>query len=167
VFTLTTSGQARSISLYTREIPLEQAFRAWWWQFFLWHMAPLPPQPRGATWLFTQRGESFNGGLAAAHGVLYFGSADGEDGGHVYALDQENGSLVWSYDASSPVSGTPIVVGDTLYITSDHGILISVDTRTGEELWQFPLESKVNRGIAYSQGALYVTSIDGTITAIE
>lgn len=66
-----------------------------------------------------------------------FGAADGR----IYALDIEQGNALWSRRVGvagaaglwmSDVDGTPLVVGNTLYVTSASGELAAFDLSTGQ-----------------------------------
>src|SRR3989449_9218026 len=75
---------------------------------------------------------------------------------------------------------TPLVVGDTLYVTSSFGPkhVFAVDARTGELRWRHDREIAAdvdpygccdvnNRGAAYANGKLFVGLLDGRLTALD
>src|SRR5438128_10152659 len=75
---------------------------------------------------------------------------------------------------------TPLVVGDTLYVTSSFGPkhVFAVDARTGELRWRHDREIAAdvdpygccdvnNRGAAYAHGKLFVGLLDGRLPALD
>jgi outer membrane protein assembly factor BamB len=69
--------------------------------------------------------------------MLIIGNGDGL----VYALDAEDGSEVWSFDTGGRVWSTPLVISDTVYVTSLSHRLYALDLATGREVWDGPLET--------------------------
>ncbi len=69
--------------------------------------------------------------LSAAYGNLYVGS----ENGHVYALSQENGDLVWQADVPGEVVAAPAVEAGKLVVLTTAGRLVALDADTGEFLW--------------------------------
>ncbi|MDG2026633.1 MAG: PQQ-binding-like beta-propeller repeat protein [Acidimicrobiales bacterium] len=93
--------------------------------------------------------------------AAYRSTADGDQlivasGDTVYALDAADGSEVWSHivtsDAFGEVLGSPLVVGDTIFLGFDaHGSpfrsgALALDANTGEEIWYFDPEGGVRTG---------------------
>jgi len=75
---------------------------------------------------------------------------------------------------------TPLVIGDTLYVTSSHGPkhVFAVDARTGVVRWRYAPEVPQgidqyaccdvnNRGVAYADGRLFVGRLDGALVALD
>jgi PQQ-dependent dehydrogenase (methanol/ethanol family) len=75
---------------------------------------------------------------------------------------------------------TPLVVGDTLFVTSANGPqhVMALDAATGAIRWKVDLEMPVgvqqyaccgvvNRGVAYSDGLVFVGRLDGALTALD
>src|SRR6266571_2961384 len=75
---------------------------------------------------------------------------------------------------------TPLVVGDTLYVTSSFGPkhVFAVDGRTGELRWRHDAEIAADvdpygccdvnsRGLAYANGKLFVGLLDGRLRALD
>lgn len=167
VFITNNMGYARAIDLSPREILFEKPMRALWWQFYLWRIAPPPPRPRGAIWLFSRSGESFVGNMAVAHGMVYLGSGRRGSDGSVYALDQSTGKQIWEFRASAPISSSPSIVGEIVYIASDDGVVHVLNALTGKEVSRLAISGVVNGSPVYSNGTLYVTTQGGVIYAIR
>ena len=75
---------------------------------------------------------------------------------------------------------TPLVIGDTLYVTSSFGPkhLFAVDAKTGMRRWQYTPEVPSgieqyaccdvnNRGVAYANGKIFVGRLDGHLVALD
>lgn len=118
-------------------------------------------------WIYPRQGNlhSFVGGLAISQGKLYIGSV----GGIIYALDAENGDLIWEYEIGEQLWATPAVDGDTLYIGSFDKKLYAIDTTTGEEKWQQPFEAEgpIISTPVVDGGIVYVGSFDRHIYALD
>jgi alcohol dehydrogenase (cytochrome c) len=90
--------------------------------------------------------------------------------------------VAWALQLGSLRSqeSTPIVVGDTLYVTSSHGPkhVFAVDARTGNVRWRYSPEVPAgidqfaccdvnNRGVAYANGKVFVGRLDGHLVALD
>ncbi len=71
---------------------------------------------------------------AVANGAIYFACSDGK----LYALTS-SGRWKWSKpaDIGAPAYGSPIVVGDTVIIGGNKGVLMAVDAETGKIKWKY------------------------------
>ena len=90
--------------------------------------------------------------------------------------------VAWALQLGSLRSqeSTPVVVGDTLYVTSSHGPkhVFAVDGRTGTIRWRYAPEVPAgidqfaccdvnNRGVAYANGKVFVGRLDGHLVALD
>jgi len=90
--------------------------------------------------------------------------------------------VAWALQLGSLRSqeSTPLVVGDTLYVTSSHGPkhVFAVDGRTGTVRWRYAPEVPAgidqfaccdvnNRGVAYANGKVFVGRLDGHMVALD
>jgi alcohol dehydrogenase (cytochrome c) len=90
--------------------------------------------------------------------------------------------VAWALQLGSLRSqeSTPILVGDTLYVTSSHGPkhTFAVDARTGVVRWRYSPEvptgidqyaccDVVNRGVAHANGKIFVGRLDGHLVALD
>ncbi|MBV8522004.1 MAG: PQQ-dependent methanol/ethanol family dehydrogenase [Acetobacteraceae bacterium] len=75
---------------------------------------------------------------------------------------------------------TPIVVGDTLYVSTSWGpkYVYALDAKTGQKKWQYEPDipddvmqygccDVVNRGVAYADGKIFVGRLDGYLAAVD
>lgn len=63
--------------------------------------------------------------------------------------DVTNSHVVWSYSRGVPLTPSPVIADDQIYIVSDNGIGASLDAKTGKELWRHRL------GNAYSASPVF------------
>ncbi|HEX7326818.1 MAG TPA: outer membrane protein assembly factor BamB [Rhodanobacteraceae bacterium] len=96
-----------------------------------------------------------NGPLLAAHGVLLFGS----DNGELVSLRGDTGATQWKLPITKGLGRTDIqklndaddtlqLDGTTVYATAYHGELVAVDAAQGRALWDHPFSSYVGVGLA-------------------
>ena len=71
---------------------------------------------------------------------------------------------------------TPIVVGDTIFVTEPPATVAALNAKTGEVIWKYerpipvdlPIETgRVNRGLAVLDNSLFFGSVDGYLIAIN
>ena len=90
--------------------------------------------------------------------------------------------VAWALQLGSLRSqeSTPILVGDTLYVTSSHGPknVFAVDARTGSVRWRYSPDVPAgidqfgccdvnNRGVAHAGGKIFVGRLDGYVVALD
>jgi len=90
--------------------------------------------------------------------------------------------LAYSFSLASLRSNesTPLVIGDTMYVTSSWGpkFVYALNAATGEKKWVYEPEipddvmqygccDVQNRGAAYADGKLFIGRLDGKLTAID
>ncbi len=96
-----------------------------------------------------------NGPLLAAHGVVMFGSDDG----NVVSLRGDTGAVQWKLPITKGLGRTDIqklndaddalqLDGNTLYGTAYHGELVAIDAAHGQLLWSRNFSSYVGVGVA-------------------
>ncbi len=90
--------------------------------------------------------------------------------------------VAWALQLGSLRSqeSTPLVIGDTLYVTSSHGPknVFAVNAKTGEVRWRYSPEIPAgidqyaccdvnNRGVAYANGKVFFGRLDGQLVALD
>ena len=114
-------------------------------------------------WLYDQanvplRSLRGNGPLLAAHGVVMFGSDDG----NVVSLRSDTGAIQWKVPITKGLGRTDIqklndaddalqLDGSILYATAYHGELTAIDATQGQIAWSRPFSSYVGVGVADKQ----------------
>lgn len=98
----------------------------------------------------------------------------GFDNGELSSYSLASGSLNWQRPVAIPaggsevsqmvdISGTPVVKGGIVYVTSYHGNLVAVNALDGSLIWQQPLSSY--RSLAVSDDAVVITDEKGDVKA--
>lgn len=64
---------------------------------------------------------------------VYFGSRDG----HLYAVRQDSGDVIYKLPMGGPVIAPPTVAGGKLYVVTVPGLLRCLAAADGRELWRF------------------------------
>lgn len=86
--------------------------------------------------------------------------------------------LAWSKQLGTPVSmeGTPIVKGDTMYVTTGGGAIFALDARTGETKWSYVYENKDqgkpccgkdSRGVTLAGDLVVMPTLDAHLVALD
>ncbi len=110
-------------------------------------------------------------GVAVSGNEVYFGTTTGK----LISLNRDTGTVRWQNDDlenAQGIYGTPLVVGDTVYVTTYGGRVHAVNTN-GVLKWSSPtveqvkLPDAVISGLAYSDGRLYYGSTDGKVHALN
>ncbi len=103
------------------------------------------------------------GGIALTNNVAYFGLASGM----VYAVDAETGKDLWHYKTERDVWAAPLVVNDTVYVTSlDHHVY-ALERATGNQRWVKDLGAAVAGEAAFDQGMLFVGTFGNRLAALD
>ena len=83
----------------------------------------------------------------------------------------------WKYNTGLPYSfeNSPIVVGNTMYISTPLNQVVALDARTGQRQWQYVHEHNitvhccgaVNRGVAVYDDRVYMGALDARLIALD
>lgn len=122
---------------------------------------------------YTLRGHA---GAAVDKDLVFTGFGNGV----LVALRLANGSVAWltqlkgEDDRFVDVDATPVIVGDTLYVTSSSGGVWALDKTTGLVRWRLPLEGATASAAQGAAGGLtsdgerlYVTAADLGVYALD
>lgn len=122
---------------------------------------------------YTLRGHA---GVTVAGDLAFTGFANGT----MVALRVKTGSVAWlttlkgDSDRFIDVDGTPVVLGDTVYVTSSSGGVWAIDRTTGLVRWRVPLEGTTASagvgaagGIATDGERLFVAAADLGVYALD
>jgi outer membrane protein assembly factor BamB len=80
-----------------------------------------------------------------------------------------NEHVIWKFQTTGAIWGSPAVYQDTVFVGSDDGALYAVAATTGEQRWAFKTGGIVRShpAIDAAAGALYFTSDDGYAYALQ
>jgi outer membrane protein assembly factor BamB len=74
--------------------------------------------------------------------------------------------VVWQLRRGAPLTPSPILVGDDLYVVNDLGIVSCVDAKSGNVIWQQRLSGSFSASPLFADGRLYFSSENGTTTVL-
>jgi outer membrane protein assembly factor BamB len=75
--------------------------------------------------------------------------------------------VAWTLSRGAPLTPSPLLVGDDLYIVTDAGIASCVDARTGTIRWQQRLGGSVSASPVLADGRIYFLDEDGQTTVVK
>jgi outer membrane protein assembly factor BamB len=74
--------------------------------------------------------------------------------------------VAWSLKRGAPLTPSPILIGDELYIVNDGGIASCIDAKTGTVIWQSRLGGTYSASPIHADGRLYFSAEQGVTTVI-
>ena len=80
--------------------------------------------------------------------------------------DVTSSHLVWKYSRGVPLTPSPILVDDLLYMVADNGILSCLDAKTGKEIWRQRLNGNYAASPLFADGRIYFLSESGEASVI-
>ena len=80
--------------------------------------------------------------------------------------DVTKSHVAWTLKRGVPLTPSPLLVGEELYMVNDGGIASCVDARTGEEIWRARLNGSFSASPVYADGRIYFLSEEGLTIVI-
>lgn len=74
--------------------------------------------------------------------------------------------VAWTLRRSAPLTPSPLLVGDELFIVNDVGIASCLDARTGETYWRQRIPGNYSASPLFADGRIYFLSEEGVATVI-
>jgi outer membrane protein assembly factor BamB len=74
--------------------------------------------------------------------------------------------VAWTLRRSAPLTPSPLIVGDELYLVNDGGIATCLDARTGSIHWQQRLGGNFSASPVFADERIYFLSEEGVATVI-
>jgi outer membrane protein assembly factor BamB len=74
--------------------------------------------------------------------------------------------VAWTLRRGAPLTPSPLLVGDELYLVTDGGIATCVDARTGAVHWQARLGGNYSASPTLADGRIYFQSEEGVTTVL-
>jgi outer membrane protein assembly factor BamB len=105
------------------------------------------------------------------HGLVYICSGF-DPPATLYAIrpdgqgDVTDSHVVWTLKRGVPLTPSPLLVGDELFIVSDRGIAACLDARTGSQHWRQRIGGNFSASPVYAAGRIYLLNEDGGTTVI-
>jgi eukaryotic-like serine/threonine-protein kinase len=76
--------------------------------------------------------------------------------------------LLWTYEAGESIESSAAIVGDTVFVGSQKGELISLNLQNGSVYWKYRVDSPIGESSpAYSAGVVYVGDLGGWFHAVN
>lgn len=105
-----------------------------------------------------------------AHGLVYLAAGDGgmqfvgvkADG----QGDVTESGVAWKSSQSIPRRGSPLIIGDLLFMVTDDGIATCRDAKTGDSHWKERLRGKFWGSPIFADGRIYIPSQEGVTHVI-
>ncbi len=99
------------------------------------------------------------------HGLVYI--ATGFQQPSLIAVRADGRARVaWTLSRSAPLTPSPLLVGDELYVVNDVGIASCLDAETGATHWRERLDGNYSASPVFADGRIYFLSEEGTATVI-
>ena len=80
--------------------------------------------------------------------------------------DVTRSHIAWAVKRGAPLTPSPIVVGDDLFMVTDTGIATCLDAKTGAMHWQERLGGNYSASPTFADGRIYFSSEEGVTTAV-
>jgi outer membrane protein assembly factor BamB len=80
--------------------------------------------------------------------------------------DVTDSHIAWTLNRGVPLTPSPLLVGDDLFIVSDDGIATCLDAKTGTRHWRRRIEGNFSASPVYTAGRIYLLSEEGVTTVI-
>ena len=75
--------------------------------------------------------------------------------------------VAWRLERAVPVTSSPLLVGDELYMVSDLGVTTCLDATTGQSHWQERLSGNFSASPVFADGRIYFLNEIGVTTVIS
>jgi outer membrane protein assembly factor BamB len=80
--------------------------------------------------------------------------------------DVTDSHIQWKLDRGVPLTPSPLLVGEELYMVSDNGIASCLDARSGKECWRVRLGGNYSASPIFADGRIYFLSEEAETTVI-
>lgn len=81
--------------------------------------------------------------------------------------DATRSHTAWTLKRGVPLTPSPLLVGEELYLITDNGIASCIDARTGAEHWRARIGGNHSASPIFADGRIYFLSEEGVATVIE
>ena len=141
-----------------------------------------PPESTAVAWHTLTTAQIERARRDSGEWTTYSGALDGWRFSRLAQIRRDNVSglaLEWAFQLPIPpatVEATPIVVGQTMFVTSPPGSVWALDVRTGLPVWSYERKptatlalccGEQNRGVAVLGDRVYVGTLDAHLIALD
>ncbi len=81
--------------------------------------------------------------------------------------ESEDGKVEWRYQIEEPISSSPAVTDDAVYVTTEDRRVLALDRQTGTLIWEYPAEAPTDSSPAVAGDLLYVALREGKFVALD
>jgi outer membrane protein assembly factor BamB len=74
--------------------------------------------------------------------------------------------VAWTLRRAAPLTPSPLLVGDELYVVNDAGIATCLDAKTGHVYWQQRLGGAYSASPVFADGRIYFLAEEGIATVV-
>jgi outer membrane protein assembly factor BamB len=133
--------------------------------------AAYDPQSGGEIWRVSY-GDGFSNVPRPVHGQGLIYIATGFQQPSLLAVrtdgagDVTKTHIAWALRRAAPLTPSPLLAGDELYIVNDAGIASCLDAKTGRTHWQQRLGGNYSASPVFADGRIYFLSEEGVATVI-
>jgi outer membrane protein assembly factor BamB len=80
--------------------------------------------------------------------------------------DVTSSHIAWKTGRGTPLTPSPILIGEEVYMVSDNGILSCLDAKSGKQNWRQRLSESYSASPVFADGRLYLLSEGGETTVL-
>ena len=116
------------------------------------------------SWKFKANG-SVNTAVEVKDGIVYFGS----NGGNFYALNEENGKVIWQFKvnnaqgSSRKYFSTPVVSNGEVFVGGSDKKMYAFEAKTGKVKWEVLADDWIRSSPKVVENGVYFASIGGVV----
>lgn len=85
----------------------------------------------------------------------------------VYALKQDSGEVLWSYEGIGRLTGTPVYLNEAVYIGSENGKLYQFDASDGNLVESVDLGGPITTALISANSMIVATIDNGSLVAVD
>jgi outer membrane protein assembly factor BamB len=128
-------------------------------------VSALNPKDGSEIWKVRYEGYSVVPRPVYGHGLIFFST--GYDRPTLMAIkadgtgDVTDTHVAWKLDKGAPLTPSPLLVGDDLYLVADKGLVTCLDARSGTVHWQERVSRQTSASPIFAEGRLYIQDEQG------
>jgi len=122
-------------------------------------VAAIEPATGKEIWRVKYEGYSVVPRPVHAHGHIYLST--GYDKAKLLAIreggqgDVTDSHITWTMGRGAPLTPSPLVIGDEIYLIADNGMMTCADAKTGDIHWQERVARQTSSSPIYADGKIY------------
>ena len=161
-YVATRSGTLVAFDYTQKSSAFQKAVWSWWFQLWVWNVAPVPDPIPGLQWARRLR-DTVVGDMATDGTRLFVNTTSGV----LRAFDLKTGTIEWETEGLGTLYSSLIVTGDTVVQTSTDGTVYGLNVSNGEEKWRISVDGSVISSPVLAGNKLFVPTIEGRLIAVQ